>query len=261
MAVVKTEPDCACFLSPEATPQETALSKEPHRSGCMVCGAELIYLETVQEKTCHYCGQVMPANAQCDNGHFVCDSCHRADAVEIITQVCLNSRELDAVALMQAIRSHPRFPLHGPEHHSLVPAIILTALRNAGHDITDAQIITGIERGQTIAGGACAFIGACGAALGVGIAFSVLLGANPYEGEKRQIVQRVTQKVLGKIASYNAPRCCQRDCWLALQEASTLLEEKLGKRLTVNYPMTCEQFSKNKECVHDQCPLWPLRSC
>lgn len=259
MAAVKSEPTCACFVAPAEEPPPVKPGNAPHRSGCMVCGAKLIYFETNHNETCHYCGQIMPANTQCAEGHFVCDSCHSADAVDIIKQVCLHSRERDAVALMQAIRSHPRFPVHGPEHHSLVPAVILSALRNAGDTITDTQILTGVQRGQTISGGACAFLGACGAAVGVGIAFSVLLAANPYDGEKRQICQQATQKVLEKIASVNAPRCCQRDSWLALREASKLLEENLGKVLTTSRSITCEQFLKNKECIHDQCDLWPRR--
>jgi MoaA/NifB/PqqE/SkfB family radical SAM enzyme/SAM-dependent methyltransferase len=259
MAAVETQPTCTCFVAPQEGPQERLSNKEAHPSGCMVCGEELHYFETHQDKACHYCGQVLPANAQCAHGHFVCDACHRADAVEIIKQVCLHSEASDAVALMEAIRSHSRFPVHGPEHHALVPAVILTALRNAGNQVTDEQIITAIQRGQTIAGGACAFLGACGAAVGVGTAFSVLLGANPYDGDKRQTVQQVTQEVLEKIASYKAPRCCQRDCWLALKEASRLLKERLGIALSVNDAVTCKQFPNNKECIHDRCPFWPRK--
>ncbi|OPY59310.1 MAG: hypothetical protein A4E57_04742 [Syntrophorhabdaceae bacterium PtaU1.Bin034] len=168
MTTAKLESTCACFVTIETKPKESPLPERggPHRSGCMVCGKDLIYLDTDQDLSCSFCGQVIPANARCVNGHFVCDNCHRADAVEIIKQVCLHSRECDAVALMQTIRSHPRFRIHGPEHHSLVPAVILTALRNGGDTITDEQIMTAVQRGQTIAGGACAFLGACGAAVG-----------------------------------------------------------------------------------------------
>ena len=256
MATVKSEQPCACFFKPEQKDQEQVSIKAASKAGCMVCGAELVYFEVHRKRECHYCGQVISATAQCTNGHFVCDSCHRTDAVEIIKHICLHSREINAVTLMQTIRSHPHFRIHGPEHHSLVPAVILASLKNAGNDITDDQIITGIERGNTVAGGACAFLGVCGAAVGVGIAFSVLLGATPYDGDKRQIVQRVTQKVLEDIASFNAPRCCQRDCWIALQAASRLLKDKLGKNLLID-TITCEQFSTNKECIHDKCPLWP----
>ncbi len=259
LAAVQTEPTCACFAAPEQPSAIPIPAETQHRSGCMVCGAELLYFDVERTLSCSYCGRTLRANARCAKGHFVCDSCHSADAVEIIRQVCLNSRETDAVALMQKIRSHPHFRIHGPEHHSLVPAVILTALRNSGEGITEEQILTGIQRGQTIGGGACAFLGACGAAIGVGIALSVLVGATPYDGGKRQTVQQATQKVLGEIASYDAPRCCQRDSWLALRTASRILEEKLGKFLKADRTIACDQFPKNKECILNRCPLWPHR--
>jgi 7,8-dihydro-6-hydroxymethylpterin dimethyltransferase len=249
--------EATCLLSDEKTPQETTLSRGSCKSGCMVCGAELIYFETDRNNSCHYCGKDVPTNSQCANGHFVCDVCHRVDAVEIIKQVCLYSHETDSIVLMQTIRSHPDFRIHGPEHHSLVPAIILTALRNSGNLITNEQIISAIQRGQTIAGGACAFLGACGAAIGVGIAISVLLSATPYNGNKRQSAQRATLKALERIASYDAPRCCQRDSWLALQECKKLLQEWFSISLKTTESISCEQFSESKECIHDRCPLWP----
>jgi MoaA/NifB/PqqE/SkfB family radical SAM enzyme/ubiquinone/menaquinone biosynthesis C-methylase UbiE len=257
MAQIDSEPTCACFVTPEEKTETRPPVLKAYKQGCMVCGVELIYAETIQSKACHYCQKVKLSDARCANGHFVCDACHTRDAVEIIKQVCLNTRERDALRLMQTIRSHPHFGQHGPEHHSLVPAVILTALRNSGDEISDDRILTGIQRGQTIVGGACAFMGVCGAAIGVGIAFSILLRADPYKAYERQTVQQVTQKVLERISSYMAPRCCQRDVWLALQEASRLLEEIMGKKLMVDKKIVCRQFPKNKECIRDQCPLWP----
>ncbi len=160
------------------------------------------------------------------------------------------------VKLMQAIRSHPLFKMHGPEHHSMVPAVILAALKNTGQQIMDDEINRAIERGKTVCGGACAFLGACGAAIGAGIAASIVLKANPYDGEKRQVVQQATQRVLARIASFKAPRCCQRDSWLALKEVSAILNEITGKSMPVD-TFKCEQFPGNKECIHEECPLWP----
>lgn len=261
MAAVKSEPTCACFLPPqEPKPANSPfMQTQPHQAGCMACGATLVYLDTDEIKTCHYCEQTTHANAICEKEHFICDACHQGDAVDIIRQVCLHTQETDAFSLMQTIRSHPRFGLHGPEHHALVPAVILTVLKNAGHNITDDQILAGIQRGQTVAGGACAFMGACGAAVGAGIAFSILIGANPIDGQKRQAAQKATQQVLARIAAYNAPRCCQRDSWLAMKEIDNLLAEKFGYRLSMESTIVCEQFHQNKECIHDLCPLWPCR--
>jgi MoaA/NifB/PqqE/SkfB family radical SAM enzyme/ubiquinone/menaquinone biosynthesis C-methylase UbiE len=259
MAEVENEPTCSRFSAPKEKTETSPSELKAHRDGCLVCGAELVYAHTIQSKECYYCEQVKSSNALCVQGHFVCDACHSKDALEIIKQICFYKKERDALELMQAIRSHPHFGLHGPEHHSLVPAVILTALRNSGEEITKDQIVTGVKRGQSIAGGACAFLGICGAAIGVGIAFSILLKADPYKGDERQTVQQVTNKVLEKISSYKAPRCCQRDVWLALQEASSLMKEITGKKLNVDKKIACKQFPKNKECIHDQCPLWPLQ--
>jgi len=245
---------CACQTGP-GNPRQDA-----HTCGCMVCGAALGYLESPCDIACHYCGRIIPANAQCVRGHFVCDRCHSSDAVEVITQICLHARERDAVALMQIIRSHPRFGMHGPEHHALVPAVILAALRNHGHTVPEGRIITAIQRGQSIPGGACAFLGACGAAVGAGIAVSILLEATPYDGSKRQAAQQATQGALARIASYEAPRCCQRDSWLALQETSRFLWKHLGMVLKVDHVISCDQVSRNAECIQDRCPLWPRGS-
>ena len=237
---------------------ETDGSTGIYKSGCMVCGAPLIYYWKNKEGVCFFCGQVMQANAGCPVGHFVCDHCHSADAIEIIKTVCLNSRETDMVKLMQTIRYHPLFGMHGPEHHSMVPAVILTALKNSGYEISDDEIFTAIERGKTVCGGACAFLGVCGAAIGVGIALSLVLKADPYDGAKRHSVQQATQRVLVKIASYKAPRCCQRDSWLALRECAAILQEITGRYLSVD-SIECDQFEENEGCILGQCPLWPSR--
>lgn len=249
--------EVCCPATSEKADQNVTQSRELHRSGCRVCGAELVYSETDRDSTCHYCGKTVPANARCANGHFVCDSCHGADALEIIKSVCIHSLETDPATIMRTIRSHPHFRIHGPEHHTMVPAVILTALRNCGCSITYEEFTTAIQRGQTIGGGSCAFLGACGAAIGVGIACSLLLGATPYDGDKRQIVQQATHAALGAIASFDAPRCCQRDCWLALREACRLIQEYAGITLSAS-PFACEQHSENKGCIREKCPLWPL---
>jgi len=247
-------PCCCPPAAPEAASASTAAA-EPYRTGCMLCADELVYFETYQERICHYCGQAFPANAACAVGHFVCDACHRAGALEVIHNVCLHTRLAGPVALMQTIRAHPRFAIHGPEHHALVPAILLAALRNSGQSITDEQIQTAIQRGATISGGACAFLGVCGAAVGVGIAVSVLLGATPYRGDSRRATQQATLAAMNRIAPYDAPRCCQRDSWLALDAAARPIHDLTGIRLSVE-PFACQQHELNKECIQDECPLW-----
>ncbi len=253
---------CACFVPPATAPVAPAVSAAPtpritDREGCMVCGAELVYSATAGRSSCHYCGVEASSSAQCASGHFVCDRCHAADAVEVIRSICASSGELDMVALMEQIRAHPAVPIHGPEHHAMLPAVVVAAARNAGLPLGAEQLETAIERGRTIAGGACAFMGACGAATGVATGFSVILGATPLSPGRRQAMQLLAGRALARIASLEAARCCQRDCWLALQEASASSLELLGVHLPAAAPLPCRQLARNRDCLGAECPLWP----
>jgi MoaA/NifB/PqqE/SkfB family radical SAM enzyme/SAM-dependent methyltransferase len=267
---------CACFTAPESGdadfaapdaltccgPAEADAETEDaptarHPVDCMVCGEPLVYLDHDEERTCHYCGQRKTANAACAEGHFVCDPCHSQDALEAIERIGRAATETDLVALLKRIRQHQTIPMHGPEHHAIVPAVIVTAYRNAGGQVGEAALSAAIQRGATIAGGSCAFLGVCGAATGVAIGFSILLGANPLQGEKRKLLQHATARVLDHIADLEAARCCQRDCWIGLRVAADLSEELLGVRLPADEPLTCDQLDSNPDCLGADCPLWP----
>jgi hypothetical protein len=137
----------------------------------------------------------------------------------------------------------------------MVPAIILATYRNLGGAVTDEMIQTALQRGMSVAGGACGFLGACGAAQGVGIAFGILVGSNPIKARERQITQAVTARVLDKIASIEAGRCCQRDCWVALKEAASLSSSYLPRTLYADARLTCRQMDANDECILADCPV------
>ncbi len=257
---IRQEVCCGCLSpAPSRSPNEPDPAVPKHITGCMVCGADLVYSQTSEQFTCYYCGRGIYGNVVCAAGHFVCDKCHAHDALSIIEEVCLGSGETDMATLMVRIRNHPAFPMHGPEHHSMVPAIVLTAYRNMTGKLTRDRILLGIERGGTITGGSCAFCGVCGAAVGVGIAFSIILQGDPCKAAERQMVQQLTAQVLQAIGRYEAPRCCQRDCWIALTTAAGLSEQYLGVRLRADAEPVCLQSRKNRECIGAACPLYESR--
>lgn len=227
------------------------------QSDCLVCGAPLVYLEAETPARCHYCQTDLAANALCERGHFVCDACHTTDALAAIEQVCQTTRETDLIALLETIRHHPALPRHGPEHHFLVPAIILTAYRNLGGEVTPEMFRTALARGQAVSGGACAFWGVCGAAAGVGIAFGVLLQANPLKPKERRQVQEAVRAVLAEITSWEAARCCQRESWLALRRAAEVSRTLLPLPLKAEAPLVCRQSGPRPDCLQSRCPLWP----
>lgn len=243
-----------CCDSPEALPE-----KERKGEGCMVCGADVQYFTENREMRCSYCGRVRSANACCEQEHFVCDSCHRENGIEVITSICTTTEEKDLLILLELIRSHPAIPMHGPEHHAMIPGIILACYRNCGGELKGESILTGINRGADIPGGVCGFWGACGAAVGAGIAVSTILAATPLTPASRQIAQSFTAEILSAIGHYRGGRCCQRETWIALTETARLSAEILPVAMEANGTIHCEQYLKNRECIRKQCPLWENR--
>ena len=223
----------------------------------MVCGEPLRYMTTIEDLPCSYCGELREANAVCAAAHFVCDACHTSDGVRVIERMCLSTDETDMIELFKAIRFHPAIPVHGPEHHAMVPGIVLATYRNRGGDLSPDVIRTGIRRGANVPGGACGFMGSCGAAMGVGIAFSLILQGNPLKPVERKIVQSVTQRCRAVIAEFEAGRCCQRDSYLALRTAAELSGDVLPIRLQADGELHCAQMAGNPTCIGRRCPLFP----
>ncbi|MEA1923330.1 MAG: DUF5714 domain-containing protein [Pseudomonadota bacterium] len=266
--------NCDCAIAPElkaatntaTSTQSSILSSnqaeilptpEKQTVDCMVCGAPLHYFTVEEMRPCHYCGQSLPANAICEDGHFVCDQCHLKDGISVIEHLCLKSTETALGTLLNRIRQHPSIPTHGPEHHALIPGIILSTYRNLGGQITDEQIKAGIKRGAKLPGGACGFMGVCGAAMGVGTAFSIILNSTPMQGRARRLSQAATHSCLGKIIENEAARCCQRESWLSLEEATRLSATMLPVELETGPLPICEQFAQNPTCIKKECPLFP----
>lgn len=257
---------CCCAVPPEEeAAQNKAVRPESdsvlrHTSGCTVCGEELIYQsDGGTAVNCSFCGQEVITPCTCTAGHHVCDSCHRQEGIKVIRSICLNSSEKDLIALMCRIRNHPAIPMHGPEHHAMVPGVILAAYRNNGGNISQDIIGTGIDRGSKVPGGACGFWGCCGAAVGAGIAAALILESTPLKAGERQNALNFTANILTEIARMNGGRCCQRDSWLALTQASRLSKKFFGIALPAEAAVHCKQYSKNRECMRTRCPLWEDR--
>lgn len=266
-AVVNVEQEaCCCDIAPEVAQKEEKIEApqivpiQRHQSGCMVCGSELVYGNVAEEKSCHFCGSREKANSECCQGHFICDVCHQQEGIKVIRHICLTSREQDMIGLLTTIRSHPAVPMHGPEHHSMVPGVILAAYRNSGGDISRETIAAGIDRGSNVPGGACGFWGSCGAAIGAGIATALILDATPLTPNPRRQAQEFTARILTAIAEITGGRCCQRETWLALTHTARLSEEFFGIPMQADTTLHCDQYRQNRECIRKQCPLWDLRA-
>lgn len=254
---VPSAPDSCC--TPPSGLNDHACSCLPvgggYKSGCPVCGKRIKDLEQPKLLVCHYCKTQVRVEHCCEDEHFVCDQCRIRAAEETITATCLHSTERDVLALLQQIRSNPLFPTHGPHHHPMVPGILLTAYRNNGGTLSDDQILAGIARGTQVPGAACSFFGVDGAAIGVGIAVSIILGASPFDGTTRNTVQKAVIRVSQRIAEHAAARCCLREIWIALQEAAALSRELLPVPIIADQRLVCDQSGSADYCSGNACPL------
>ncbi len=264
---------CSCNLEVQA--QESSCSRDQdgqpsacdcdqpqndHMEECLICGAPLAYLAQEEERLCERCHTRQPANAVCARGHFVCDRCHAQKPLEAMEVFCLQATATDMITLYHEFKNRYQIPQHGPEHHALVPALILTAYRNSGGTITNQDIKTALTRAQKMPGGMCGFMGICGAAIGAGIAFSIIEKSTPLTPGPRRHVQSLVSRLGGKLSDFKAARCCQREVVTVLKQVADFSREELDITLTADEDFSCSQYSSNRTCIGAACPLQPVRS-
>ncbi len=223
---------------------------------CLICGAPLEYLRESVEMECSVCRKKFTSNARCVNGHYVCDSCH-TQGLDAVIAVCHEETSKNPVEVLNRLMSLPTTHMHGPEHHILVAASLLTALRNAGGDVDfDTCLDEIIARGRNVPGGICGMWGTCGAAVSTGIFVSVITGSSPLAGESWGLSNTITSRSLGKIGEVEGPRCCKRDSYLAITEAVRFAEEKFGVRMELG-KIVCSFYPRNNQCIGSRCPFHP----
>ncbi len=221
---------------------------------CLICKAPLEYLTADREMECELCRSKQRSKTRCVNGHFVCDDCHTS-GMDAIIAVCLRSRSVDPVAILEDMMRLPSCHMHGPEHHTMVGSALLTAYKNAGGELDlQAALYEMQKRGKQVPGGACGFWGACGAGISTGMYISIALNATPLAKEAWGLSNQMTARALDAIGKHGGPRCCKRDSYLAILEAVAFTNETLGVVMTTP-SVTCSHSRRNNQCLHEECPF------
>ena len=231
--------------------------EEQHDSGCLICGSPLVYASRATERTCALCGEKQLSPCACEKGHYVCDRCHAAGLEAGFVPLLLQSREKDPQKLLEEVFALPGIHMHGPEHHAIVPCVLLAAYRNCGGELDLRSALSeALKRGRQVPGGTCGYWGVCGAAAGAGIYFSILTRSDPLAGEVWDLPQRLAARCLEAIAETGGPRCCKRTARQAVHAAAEFTRERLGVTLPESRPV-CGYRGKNKECIGLRCPYFP----
>jgi hypothetical protein len=236
------------------------------KSGCLICGKELVYAGEASVKQCMFCGATMESEVACPDDHFVCDACHGLGAFDWIERHCSSSQDTDPYRLALILMDHPSVKMHGPEHHFLVPAVLLTTYFNlkGEKEKIPKSLSQARQRAEKVPGGFCGFCGNCGAAVGTGIFFSVVTGATPLSEDSWALANRMTAKSLLVLAEHGGPRCCKRDTFLSIREAIKAAEEHLDVSYGTLEEPRCKYSTFNKQCKLEDCFYYstvPDESC
>jgi len=232
-----------------------------HRTGCLICGAELTYQTGHDDLQCFLCHRTVPSTVKCREGHFVCDRCHSLSGNDFVEEVCLNNTSKDPMELVRVLMNSAKVPMHGPEHHFIVPAALLTAYYNIKGDPEQKRrkIKEARARSSNILGGFCGYYGDCGAAVGTGIFLSLITDSTPLSTTGWRLSNMVTAKSLLSVAVHGGPRCCKRNTWLSITEAVNFLEENLQVKMNIEKDTKCSYSALNKECLKEKCLYYSKR--
>ncbi|MCI9129839.1 MAG: SAM-dependent methyltransferase [Eggerthellaceae bacterium] len=227
-------------------------------ANCAVCGEPLQYLNEAQDVVCAVCGAPDVGRCVCACGHYVCDACHRSAGVDAVMEACRATDERNPIVLANVIMEDARIYPNGPEHHSLVGAVLLACYSNSGGEVDlEAALEELKSRSMQVPGGTCGYWGCCGAAISAGQFFSVVSGCTPLEAEPWAQAARLTSDILGRIADVGGPRCCKRTCFIAIETAVQHVERELGVAMELPERTTCTFMSGNAQCRRRGCPYFP----
>lgn len=225
-------------------------------SGCMICGSPLKYSDTGIMRECILCGKTSMTRAVCENGHFVCDLCHEKSSVSSVKDKCLGLKSKNPVEIFLFLVSSPDVHMHGPEHHIITGASLLTAIHNSGEEFDLSSALDEmVDRGKQTPGGMCGYWGCCGAAVSCGMAISILTECTPLSEEAWGLSNTVVSRCLGELGRIGGPRCCKRDSMLSLITAAKFLEESFGVELELPEKVRCSYSSENRQCLKERCPF------
>jgi predicted RNA-binding Zn-ribbon protein involved in translation (DUF1610 family) len=227
--------------------------------GCLVCGDDLITFSKPRKMQCAFCGTIAEATSHCNQMHYVCDKCQHLSATEIVKSICMQSHKTDPVSLAVEIMRSPAIKMHGPEHHMIVPSVLLTCINNKYHTVQD--LAAKIDLAEEIAmerAPVCSYdLNMCGAAIGTGVFLELYTGLNPEDEDEWSLPNQIIAKSLKIIAEKKGPRCCKRDTYISLLAAIDFLAEKFAIELPAS-EARCTFSNRNNSCMREDCDFYNI---
>lgn len=173
---------------------------------------------------------------------------------ELIVAECLKAHSKNPYEIFCSIAQNDFVRIHGPEHHILDGACILTAFYNAGGNIDLAAALQKLLfEGLRMPGAACGLWGVCGAVTSIGAALAIIDGTGPFSVEDWGSHMEYTSAALAKLAKIGGPRCCKRDAFLSMEQAVAYVKNRYNIALELP-PIRCHFSPRNEQCIAQRCP-------
>jgi hypothetical protein len=172
----------------------------------------------------------------------------------LILAECEKSKSTSPYEIFHDIAKKDFVRIHGPEHHILDGACILTAFHNAEGKLNLSEALNKLMfEGLRMPGAACGLWGVCGAVTSIGAALAIIDGTGPLSGEDWGSHMKYTSAALARLSETGGPRCCKRDAFAAMEEAAGYIAERYG--VTLDMPeIICDFSPLNKQCIGEKCP-------
>lgn len=180
---------------------------------------------------------------------------------EYIKEECLKFKGEDPIALAVKIMNSDYINMHGPEHHFIVPAVLLTCVYN--HKKSENNLKAGLDlaeiRAEKETPRKCEFSkGTCGAAIGSGMFLNMLTDRTADMEDEWALDKELSGRAIKAILDHPGPRCCKRDTYLTIHESVKFLKEKFEIDLP-DSEAKCTFSLRNESCGHEECVFYNLK--
>jgi len=175
---------------------------------------------------------------------------------QMIIEDCLKEKVTDPVRIFRNLANKEYIRIHGPEHHILDGASVLTAFYNAGGNIDLRLSLERLaEEGELIPGGICGLWGVCGSVASIGAALAILDGTEALSTDDSWgNHMKFTSKTLESMSKIGGPRCCKRNAFISFRETIKFINENYDVELPIS-EIKCGYSKINEECIKERCPF------
>jgi len=220
---------------------------------CLICNGNLKNNTDSVIMKCYKCGKREKGHIVCENDHYLCDTCASDSIISNLFFLLPEIEDKNPVDIGEKLMA--KCGISGNSPHVITAAAFLLAIKNTSGIITNADVFEGVTRATQIPGGWCGFYGTCGAAVGLGTAYSVITKATPLSDKERSQANEITAKGLTAVAELGGPRCCAAAVRAILEVGVEIAKEYLNitfpERVTDSEPCWVSKYQP--DCKHKRC--------